>query len=170
MPRAHSLACNGCNLYARMQYPTAKHPSCPCDRVDFKSVPEELDLISMDCYAVRRQVATHSLRQTSSNPLTDTALLLYWLLVLQKPSYENASMELAYSQAYYRENIFPSLRPHQKVLLVPVSRVQPTLYLASYRHLGMCLCPNASTQTYGSAAATAGDVCMHGPGPCCERH
>ena len=52
-------------------------------------------------------------------------------------------MELAYTQAYYRENIFPSLRPHQKVLLVPVSRVQPTLYLASCRRLGMaysCRC------------------------------
>ena len=52
-------------------------------------------------------------------------------------------MELAYTQAYYRENIFPSLRPHQKVLLVPVSCVQPTLYLASCRRLGMaysCRC------------------------------
>jgi hypothetical protein len=36
-----------------------------------------------------------------------------------KPSYYNASMEVAYARAYYTENIFPSLRPNQHVLLVP---------------------------------------------------
>ena len=28
-------------------------------------------------------------------------------------------MEVAYTQAYYNENIFPSLQKHQRVLLVP---------------------------------------------------
>jgi hypothetical protein len=36
-----------------------------------------------------------------------------------KPAEENASMELAFTQAYYNENIFPSLSEHQRVLLVP---------------------------------------------------
>ena len=53
-------------------------------------------------------------------------LLAGWLLlnatycfVRDVAGYYNASLEVAYTQAYYRENIFPSLRPHQHVLLVP---------------------------------------------------
>ena len=40
-------------------------------------------------------------------------------------------MEVAYTQAYYNENIFPSLQKHQRVLLVPGTFVCQDMGLAA---------------------------------------
>ena len=86
-------------------------------------MPAEFDLVSMDCCEPNGPLSSlpspcHSLPYlavalplplSNNGPLPPDA----------KPSYENASMEVAYTQAYYNENIFPSLQKHQRVLLVP---------------------------------------------------
>ena len=100
-------------------YPTPARPSCRCGRVDLKVVPPELDLVSMDCCELS---APDLSRNSSGFPRLPTASNDECRVLCcadAKPSYYNASEEVAYTQAYYRENIFPSLQPHQRVLLVP---------------------------------------------------